>query len=129
MKHGNEDTVREMLRIKRSVQATFNTQVNFMSTQMLVAQTSIEAAEAAQGGNRRKELNYSAGLTGVNMGRYDFVFKQATKWRNLKRKRDNLQRRVHKIKPRATKASCLSGKMTFYLLPNHFDHVVVIFVS
>ena len=53
MKHGNEDTVREMLRIKRSVQATFNTQVNFMSTQMLVAQTSIEAAEAAQGGNRR----------------------------------------------------------------------------
>lgn len=25
--HGNEDTVREMLRIKRSVQATFNVQV------------------------------------------------------------------------------------------------------
>ena len=25
--HGNEDTVREMLRIKRSVQATYNTQV------------------------------------------------------------------------------------------------------
>lgn len=37
MKHGNEDTVREMLRIKRSVQATFNTQVNFMSAQMLAA--------------------------------------------------------------------------------------------
>ena len=50
IKHGNEDTVREMLRIKRSVQATFNTQVNFMSTQMLVAQNSVEAAEAAQGG-------------------------------------------------------------------------------
>ena len=59
MKHGNEDTVREMLRIKRSVQATFNTQVNFMSTQMLVAQTSIEAAEAAQGGNPRKQLHCS----------------------------------------------------------------------
>ena len=27
MSHGNEDTVREMLRIKRSVQATYNTQV------------------------------------------------------------------------------------------------------
>ena len=27
MKHGNEDTVREMLRIKRSVQAMYNTQV------------------------------------------------------------------------------------------------------
>lgn len=35
--HGNEDTVREMLRIKRSVQATYNTQVNFMSAQMLAA--------------------------------------------------------------------------------------------
>lgn len=37
MKHGNEDTIREMLRIKRSVQATFNTQVNFMSAQMVAA--------------------------------------------------------------------------------------------
>ena len=27
IKHGNEDTVREMLRIKRSVQAMYNTQV------------------------------------------------------------------------------------------------------
>ncbi|KRZ52824.1 Pre-mRNA-splicing factor SYF1 [Trichinella nativa] len=35
IKHGNEDTVREMLRIKRSVQAALNTQVNFMSAQML----------------------------------------------------------------------------------------------
>lgn len=35
--HGNEDTVREMLRIKRSVQATYNTQVNYMSAQMLAA--------------------------------------------------------------------------------------------
>ncbi|XP_039555415.1 pre-mRNA-splicing factor SYF1-like [Passer montanus] len=33
--HGNEDTIREMLRIKRSVQATYNTQVNFMASQML----------------------------------------------------------------------------------------------
>ena len=31
-----------MLRIKRSVQATYNTQVNFMSAQMLAAQTSQE---------------------------------------------------------------------------------------
>lgn len=35
VRHGNEDTVREMLRIKRSVQATYNTNVNFMSAQML----------------------------------------------------------------------------------------------
>ncbi|CAG9759678.1 unnamed protein product [Ceutorhynchus assimilis] len=35
VKHGNEETMREMLRIKRSVQATYNTQVNMMSVQML----------------------------------------------------------------------------------------------
>jgi pre-mRNA-splicing factor SYF1 len=29
VKHGNEDTLREMLRIKRSVQHTYNTQVRF----------------------------------------------------------------------------------------------------
>ncbi|XP_064458638.1 pre-mRNA-splicing factor syf1 homolog [Ornithodoros turicata] len=44
--HGNEDTVREMLRIKRSVQATYNTQVNFMTAQMLSA-TAREAAANA----------------------------------------------------------------------------------
>ncbi|XP_065829864.1 pre-mRNA-splicing factor SYF1-like [Oscarella lobularis] len=37
VKHGNEDTFREMLRIKRSVQAQFNTQVNFMSAQMMAS--------------------------------------------------------------------------------------------
>lgn len=37
VKHGNEDTVREMLRIKRSVQATYNTQVNFMTSSMMAA--------------------------------------------------------------------------------------------
>lgn len=39
IQHGNEDTVREMLRIKRSVQATFNTQVNFMSAQLIAAES------------------------------------------------------------------------------------------
>ena len=48
--HGNEETVREMLRIKRSVQATFNTQVNFMSTQMLAAQTSRDADDSGAAG-------------------------------------------------------------------------------
>ncbi|XP_011502536.1 PREDICTED: pre-mRNA-splicing factor SYF1 [Ceratosolen solmsi marchali] len=37
--HGNEDTMREMLRIKRSVQAMYNTQVNMMSAQMLNTST------------------------------------------------------------------------------------------
>merc|ERR1711899_333437 len=35
VRHGNEDTLREMLRIKRSVQHQYNTQVNMMSAQML----------------------------------------------------------------------------------------------
>lgn len=35
IKHGNEDTLRELLRVRRSVMAVFNTQVNFMSAQML----------------------------------------------------------------------------------------------
>ncbi|KAJ6633746.1 Pre-mRNA-splicing factor syf1 like [Pseudolycoriella hygida] len=35
IRHGNEDTMREMLRIKRSVQATYNTQVNMMTAQMM----------------------------------------------------------------------------------------------
>ncbi|TNN43806.1 Pre-mRNA-splicing factor SYF1 [Liparis tanakae] len=39
IRHGNEDTIREMLRIKRSVQATYNTQVNFMTSQMMKATT------------------------------------------------------------------------------------------
>ncbi|KAK0404643.1 hypothetical protein QR680_017553 [Steinernema hermaphroditum] len=36
-KHGNEDTLREMLRIRRTVQAMYNTNVNYMSSQMLAA--------------------------------------------------------------------------------------------
>lgn len=39
IQHGNEDTVREMLRVKRSVQATYNTKVNFMSYQMHASST------------------------------------------------------------------------------------------
>ncbi|KAI1289413.1 Pre-mRNA-splicing factor SYF1 [Halotydeus destructor] len=39
IKHGNEDTIRELLRIKRSVQATFNTKVNFMSSTMVASST------------------------------------------------------------------------------------------
>jgi pre-mRNA-splicing factor SYF1 len=48
--HGNEDTLREMLRIKRSVQATYNTQVNFMSAQMIAADKQAES-EAAKPAN------------------------------------------------------------------------------
>ena len=46
VRHGNEDTFREMLRIKRTVQAQYNTQVNFMSAQLLAAQSAAQDAEA-----------------------------------------------------------------------------------
>ncbi|KEY66578.1 hypothetical protein S7711_01872 [Stachybotrys chartarum IBT 7711] len=35
VQHGNEDTYKEMLRVKRSVQAQFNTDVNFIASQAL----------------------------------------------------------------------------------------------
>jgi pre-mRNA-splicing factor SYF1 len=41
--HGNEDTVREMLRIKRSVQATYNVQFTFASAQQVVSSNAISA--------------------------------------------------------------------------------------
>lgn len=40
VRHGNEDTMREMLRIKRSIQATYNTQVNMMAAQMMSTSSS-----------------------------------------------------------------------------------------
>lgn len=42
IRHGNEDTMREMLRIKRSVQATYNTQVNMMAAQMINASAPVD---------------------------------------------------------------------------------------
>ncbi|KAF2395661.1 pre-mRNA-splicing factor syf1 [Trichodelitschia bisporula] len=36
VRHGNEETFKEMLRIKRSVQAKFNTDVNFIATQAIM---------------------------------------------------------------------------------------------
>ncbi|KAL3275770.1 hypothetical protein HHI36_020515 [Cryptolaemus montrouzieri] len=60
IKHGNEDTMREMLRIKRSVQAMYNTQVNMMSAQMLTsaaaaAGTVADLAPGAKDGMRLLE--------------------------------------------------------------------------
>ncbi|XP_077986681.1 pre-mRNA-splicing factor SYF1-like [Glandiceps talaboti] len=65
IKHGNEDTVREMLRIKRSVQATYNTQVNFMSAQMLAASgtgtgTVSDLAPGSSGSDEMKLLEQRA---------------------------------------------------------------------
>lgn len=48
VRHGNEDTFREMLRIKRSVQAQFSTQVNFVSVQMLAAAAGQEGTKTGK---------------------------------------------------------------------------------
>ncbi|XP_060607021.1 pre-mRNA-splicing factor SYF1-like [Ruditapes philippinarum] len=61
IKHGNEDTVREMLRIKRSVQAMYNTQVNFMSAQMLaVATTKGDNPETSETSDEMQKLEEKA---------------------------------------------------------------------
>lgn len=54
VQHGNEDTFKEMLRIKRSVQAQYNTDVNFIASQAIArsqrqpgdADTDADAADA-----------------------------------------------------------------------------------
>lgn len=55
VKHGNEDTFKEMLRIKRSVQAQYNTDVNFIASQALArSQQNPEAQQNednVEGGN------------------------------------------------------------------------------
>ncbi|PYH96296.1 pre-mRNA splicing factor Syf-1 [Aspergillus ellipticus CBS 707.79] len=47
VQHGNEDTFKEMLRIKRSVQAKYNTDVNFIASQA-IARTQQRAREGAK---------------------------------------------------------------------------------
>jgi len=49
VKHGNEDTLREMLRIKRSVQATYNTQVNMMASAMMQSSGTGTVSDLAPG--------------------------------------------------------------------------------
>ncbi|QIW98957.1 hypothetical protein AMS68_004475 [Peltaster fructicola] len=43
VQHGNEDTFKEMLRIKRSVQAQFNTDLNFIASQAVARQQAQQA--------------------------------------------------------------------------------------
>ncbi|TPX51699.1 hypothetical protein SeLEV6574_g00138 [Synchytrium endobioticum] len=46
VKHGNEDTFKEMLRIKRSVQAKYNTDVSFISAQLLQARKALNPEDS-----------------------------------------------------------------------------------
>ncbi|XP_054157730.1 pre-mRNA-splicing factor syf1 homolog [Oppia nitens] len=89
VKHGNEDTIREMLRIKRSVAATFNTQVNYMTAQMLAAVNgggrSNEALEPTSMSQLETDLkltneesNLKAPIIGANKSSVLFVKSQTT---------------------------------------------------
>jgi len=46
---GSEDTFREMLRIKRSVQAQFNTEVSYLAAQTMAAREGATAADDDEG--------------------------------------------------------------------------------
>ncbi|KAL5341570.1 hypothetical protein BJX70DRAFT_40939 [Aspergillus crustosus] len=61
VQHGNEDTFKEMLRIKRSVQAQYNTDVNFIASQAIARgqqRASENGAEPADGADG--EINTSS---------------------------------------------------------------------
>ncbi|KAI1434569.1 TPR-like protein [Xylaria sp. CBS 124048] len=63
VQHGNEDTYKEMLRIKRSVQAQYNTDVNFIASQAIARSQQARAAEAnggAAGGDAMEQLERQA---------------------------------------------------------------------
>uniref|UniRef100_A0A5K3EJB3 Suf domain-containing protein n=1 Tax=Mesocestoides corti TaxID=53468 RepID=A0A5K3EJB3_MESCO len=70
--HGNEDTLREMLRIKRSVQATYNTKVSFMASHLAATKEQVEnpmqvvesavTAEGTSSANRPLVVFKSAGI-------------------------------------------------------------------
>ena len=56
VQHGNEDTFREMLRIKRSVQAQFNTDVSFIASQAVARQQQLQQqGSGANGGVEEAE--------------------------------------------------------------------------
>lgn len=58
VQHGNEDTFKEMLRIKRSVQAQYNTDVNFIASQALAR--SQQRPEDRDNGDAEGEPNEQA---------------------------------------------------------------------
>ncbi|KAI9156050.1 pre-mRNA-splicing factor syf1 [Blastocladiella emersonii ATCC 22665] len=56
VQYGNEDTFKEMLRVKRSVQAQFNTEVNYIAAQLASAkQRHKDAAERAEKAKKDEE--------------------------------------------------------------------------
>ncbi|VDN59227.1 unnamed protein product [Dracunculus medinensis] len=67
MEHGNEETVREMLRVKRSVRATYNTSVNIMSAQMLATTGDSMAKLEAQAQKLAESVGAKTSISGGNI--------------------------------------------------------------
>ncbi|KAI9298514.1 pre-mRNA-splicing factor SYF1 [Neoconidiobolus thromboides FSU 785] len=55
VQHGNEDTFKDMLRIKRSVQAQYNTEVNHLSAQLISSRDNEGGSEPLPGFVKSKE--------------------------------------------------------------------------
>lgn len=73
VQHGNEDTYKEMLRIKRSVQAQYNTDVNFIASQALArSQRHPDITRPTEGGdpisNLEKQLRAPQGFVASSTG-------------------------------------------------------------
>ncbi|KAF2148919.1 pre-mRNA-splicing factor syf1 [Myriangium duriaei CBS 260.36] len=75
--HGNEDTFKEMLRVKRSVQAQFNTDVSYIASQAVAQQVDAQPmgeekadAMAALERQARAPVGFVAATTGVEGGSY-----------------------------------------------------------
>ncbi|KAI4170761.1 MAG: hypothetical protein LQ343_004723 [Gyalolechia ehrenbergii] len=64
VQHGNEDTFKEMLRIKRSVQAQYNTDVNFIASQALARsqQQAGQDVNGEEGGGDAEDADAMAAL-------------------------------------------------------------------
>ncbi|RDW80749.1 putative pre-mrna-splicing factor syf1 protein [Coleophoma crateriformis] len=73
VQHGNEDTFKEMLRIKRSVQAQYNTDVNFIASQALArSQQRPDEADGDDGADAmaalEREARAPAGFVAASTG-------------------------------------------------------------
>ncbi|KAF8983985.1 hypothetical protein BGZ46_009026 [Entomortierella lignicola] len=72
VQHGNEDTFKEMLRIKRSVQVKFNTDISYITAQMLQSQEKLKSA--ASTGDAMQSLDR---MTSGGPGEMTFVKSKA----------------------------------------------------
>lgn len=76
IKHGNEDTMREMLRIKRSVQATYNTQINMMA--QMATTFSTKELENNEDAMKNLDKNVTAAATNSTNGANIFFVRGET---------------------------------------------------